>query len=82
MNFIIIYKIVICISTTCTCVLVVFFTLTVLMLVLMLEVQKVCTLVLLILVFKIILTIQTIHLSEQPPDQRGSYKLYIKAIIF
>ena len=28
--------------------------------------------VLLILVFRVIAVIQTIHLSEQPPDQRGS----------
>ena len=37
----------------------------------MLEVQKGCGVVDINFVFRIILVIQTIHLSKQPPDQRG-----------
>ena len=53
---------VICISTTCM--LLVFFTLTVFMLVLMLEVQKGCNNVVDTCIYF------SIHLSEQPPDQK------------
>ena len=52
--------------------LLVFFTQTVFMLVLLLEVQKGCNGVVDInFVFRIILVIQTIHLSKQAPDKRG-----------
>ena len=52
------------------------------MLMLMLEVQK-GVMVLLILAFRVISVIRTIHLSEQPPDQSGSdnNKLRIHCII-
>ena len=36
------------------------------------EFHRKCVVVLLILVFGLILVIETIHLSKQPPDQRGS----------
>ena len=55
--------------------LLVFFTLTVFMLVLMLVVQKGVYIGMAdnpIVISKIIFTIQTIHLSERSPDQRGS----------